>query len=68
MSMNDFLYFDADGTIVAVVDVIHITHAAVATVSHTLMLCLEQMLDVLLFRTFKIVMSVSGLKTEEGWS
>ena len=31
--LNKFLWLDADGEIVAVVDVIHITHAAVATVS-----------------------------------
>lgn len=36
---------DADGTVVAVVDVIHITHAAVATVSRSQILCLELMLE-----------------------
>lgn len=45
MSVYDFLYFDTDGTVVAVIDVIHITHAAVATVSRTQILCLELMLE-----------------------
>lgn len=33
ISFSDSLIFDSDGIVVAVVDVLHITHAAVATVS-----------------------------------